>query len=199
MLDVMHRGFVIVEKRIMRVPMRHLRLVSRAGIVFFTAQLGGLLMMMRRLLVVGRGRGVVCGAADFTRRGLDNAQRSDGNAGAGIRWFRQIAQMMASIVSPRLVSIFQPQQSVAMSDQSLMRGVGIVFPVFIVPRRFVVIVGSLRVMPRSRSVVLGCHVVLGHDVSNADRLSACAETLILLILSAEHRNLLKAKPTIARL
>jgi len=88
MLDMMHRGFVIVKERIMRVPVGHLRFVGCAGIVFFTAQSGRLLMMVRRLLMVGCGGCVVRGATDPVRRHPDDIRRPDGNTRAGVGWFR---------------------------------------------------------------------------------------------------------------
>ncbi len=133
MFGVMHRRFVIVEDRIMRVPMRHLRFMSSTGIVFFTAKPGGLLMMVCRLLMVGRGFSVVSSAADSALRRPDNFQRSDGDARTGIRWFWQIAQVMPGIMRARLVSIFQPEQRMPMGDQSLMRSMGIIFSNLVVP------------------------------------------------------------------
>ncbi len=62
-----------------------------------------------------------------------------------------------------------------MRDQCLMRGVGVVFSRLEMSGRFAVVLGSLRVVHRSRSMVFGCPVVFGHDVSNANGFVACTE------------------------
>ncbi len=91
MLYMMHRSFFVVENRIMRMPMGHLRLVGRAGIVFFRTKSGSLLMMVCCLFMVGGGGGMVWGATHHVRRHPNDFRRSDGNTRAGVRWFRQVA------------------------------------------------------------------------------------------------------------
>src|SRR5277367_4449135 len=77
-----------------------------------------------------------------------------------------------------------------MRDQGLMRGMSVVFANLIVSGRFPVIFSGLRVVHRSRSMVLGCTVILGHDVSSADSFAAYIGKLSFLIPSGEPRKLL---------
>ena len=109
----------------MRMTIGHLRLVGGARIVLLMTQSGGFFVMVRRLRVVERRRGMMRGAAELAGRGADNVSRAP-ILRHRIRWLGQWTEMVPGIVQAGFLSVTQCPQRMAVPDHRLMRGMGII-------------------------------------------------------------------------
>ncbi len=119
------RRLIVVKHGMLCVAARDSRFVSCQHVVRILAMLGGLSVMARRLLMVVGRCGVM----------LCNAERG--------------------VIGARLTATFDRAQPVGMGQQSLMRRMGVVFPIPVKPRRLTMKSRGLRVVNRCGCVRFG--------------------------------------------